>query len=194
MSETYKKAILNKRARKLGLEPPKQAGPSGVGAIKFLITVTLFRPVHMLLFEPIVGFLSLYNAFTFSILFAFFEAFPLVFVGVYHFNTWQTGLAFIAVGLGVFIGVLSSIACDRILYQKEHRKAMAEGRAAVAPEHRLYAAMLGSLGIPVGLFWFAWTSRAGLHWVVPIIASIPFAWGNVSIFVSVSTHWNSKIY
>lgn len=186
MEETYKKIILKNRAKRLGIEPPKQVGPSGVAAIKFLITVTLFRPIHMLLFEPIVGFLSLYNAFTFSILFAFFEAFPVVFVGVYHFNTWQTGVAFISVGLGVLIGVVTAIICDRLLYQKELRRVIAAGGTQVAPEHRLWAAMYGSLGIPIGLFWFAWTARASVHWIVPIIAAMPFAWGNVSIFVSPS--------
>jgi hypothetical protein len=188
MEETYKKAILQRRAKKLGLEPPKQVGPSGFAAIKFLFTVTLFRPIHMLLFEPIVGFLSLYNAFTFSILFAFFEAFPIVFNGIYHFNTSETGLTFIAVGLGVCLGVVTAIVCDRIFYQKAHRQALSEGRTTVAPEHRLWAAMLGSFGIPIGLFWFAWTSRSSVHWIVPIIAAIPFAWGNISIFITAALY------
>jgi hypothetical protein len=43
--------------------------------------------------------------------------------------------------------------------------------------------MFGSFGITIGLFWFAWVSRASVHWMVPIIAAIPFAWGNLSIFV-----------
>jgi hypothetical protein len=183
MEETYKKVILQKRAKKLGIEPPKNVGPSGLAGIKFLVTVTLFRPVHMLLTEPIVAFMSLYNAFTFSILFAFFEAFPIVFVGVYGFNTYQTGLVFLAVGLGVLLGVVSAIVFDRVLYQKEHRRIINEGKLVAAPEHRLYAAMLGSLGIPIGLFWFAWTSRSGIHWIVPLLATIPFGMGNVSIFV-----------
>jgi hypothetical protein len=184
MEETYKKVILQKRAKRLGIEPPKNVGPTGLAGIKFLITVTLFRPVHMLLTEPIVTFMSLYNAFTFSILFAFFEAFPIVFVGVYGFNTYQTGLTFLAVGLGVLLGVASAITFDRVMYQKKHREVVSEGKLYVAPEHRLYAAMLGSLGIPIGLFWFAWTSRSSIHWIVPLLATIPFGMGNVSIFVS----------
>jgi hypothetical protein len=139
-----------------------------------------------MLAEPIVGFLSLYNAFTFSILFAFFEAFPIVFGGVYGFSTSQVGLAFLAVGLGVALGVVCAIAIDRFIYQRLHKLALAEGRTVVAPEHRLYAAMFGSIGIPVGLFWFAWTSRHSVHWISPVLASIPFAWGNISIFVRFS--------
>lgn len=35
----------------------------------------------------------------------------------------------------------------------------------------------------MGIFWFAWTSRQSVHWIVPIIGAIPFAIGNLSIFV-----------
>jgi hypothetical protein len=150
------------------------------------MTVTLLRPLHMLFSEPIVAFMSLYTAFTFSVLFAFFAAFPYVFKSVYHFSTSQTGLAFLAIGLGILLSAATSIMLDRVLYQKHHAKAVAEGRTQVAPEHRLYSAMLGSVGVPVGLFWFAWTARSGVHWIVPILGGVPFAWGNLNIFVSSS--------
>jgi hypothetical protein len=44
--------------------------------------------------------------------------------------------------------------------------------------------MIGSFGVPIGLFWFGWSACAATHWIVPIIALVPFAWGNLSIFVS----------
>jgi len=58
----------------------------------------------------------------------------------------------------------------------------------VAPEKRLYAAMLGSVGLPMGLFWFAWTARKDVHWISPILATIPFAWGNLCVFTSVALY------
>jgi hypothetical protein len=36
----------------------------------------------------------------------------------------------------------------------------------------------------VGLFWFAWTARHDVHWISPVLAAIPFAWGNLCIFIS----------
>ncbi|KIW08854.1 uncharacterized protein PV09_00779 [Verruconis gallopava] len=188
MQETYKKIILQKRAKRLNIAPPKQALPQGLVGVKFLLTVTLLRPLTMLFTEPIVAFMSLYNAFTFSILFAFFEAFPMVFGGIYGFSVSQVGLAFLAVAIGVIFAVATAIMLDIKVFQKQFRKAVAEGRAAVAPEHRLYSAMLGSFGITIGLFWFAWTSRRAVHWIVPIIATIPFAWGNTSIFISAALY------
>ncbi|TKA73636.1 hypothetical protein B0A49_05183 [Cryomyces minteri] len=186
--ETYKKVILQRRARRLGIPPPPYNGPEGFGKVKFLVTVTLFRPVHMLFAEPIVGFLSLYTAFAFAVVFAFFAAFPLVFGGVYSFDSSQTGLTFLAIGTGICIAVPTAILLDRALYQPVYRQKMAQGLSIVAPEHRLYSAMVGSVGIPIGLFWFAWTARPGVHWAVPVVAAVPFAWGNLCVFISAALY------
>ena len=92
MKETYKKVILQKRAKRLGIPPPPKTGPTGLAAIKFLVMVTLIRPIHMIFTEPIVGSFSLYIAFNFAVLFGFFDAFPIVFEGVYGFGLGDAGL------------------------------------------------------------------------------------------------------
>ena len=139
----------------------------------------------MLCREPIVLFFSLYNAFTFSVLFGFFAAYPYTFVSVYGFNTWQYGLAFLGILVGVLCAVPTGVVCDRLFYYPKYKKALENGKSGVLPpEQRLYAAMLGSFGIPIGLFWFAWSARSDVHWIAPILAGIPFAWGNLSIFIA----------
>jgi hypothetical protein len=185
MSETHKKTILKKRAKRLNLDPPHQQGPTGVAALKMMLVITVFRPIHMLFTEPIVGFFSLYIAFNFSVLFAFFDAFPIVFQGVYGFDRGHGGLIWLAVLLGVFLGVVSFIVLDRYFYRPHYLASVKEGRGGVvAPEHRLYPAMVGSLGLPIGLFWLGWTARADISWASPAVAAIPFAWGNICVFVS----------
>ena len=183
--ETYKKIILQKRARRMGIPPPAKVGPSGLAAVRFMITVTLFRPVKMLFTEPIVFFFSLYTGFNFSVLFGFFDAFPLVFGNVYHFEPGFTGLTFLGIGFGCCAGAVTAVLINRLWYRKEYLKSHKEGRGgSVAPEHRLYAAMMGSFGLPIGLFWFAWTSRKDIHWISPVLATVPFAWGNLCVFNS----------
>ena len=77
--------MLKQKAQRMGLPPPEpELAPRE--AIKLLITITLFRPIRMLMSEPIVLLYSIYNAFTFSVLFAFFEAYPFFFMGEYGFN------------------------------------------------------------------------------------------------------------
>jgi hypothetical protein len=68
-------------------------------AINMLLTITIFRPIRMFMSKPIVLLYSIYNAFTFSVLFAFFEAYPFVFMGEYGFNIWQYGLTFLGIDL-----------------------------------------------------------------------------------------------
>jgi hypothetical protein len=106
----------------------------------------------MLLTEPIVGFLSLYVAFNFGVLFTFFAAFPYVFGSVYAFTTEQSGLVFLALGIGCVAAVPTTLLCDRFLYQKQYRLSLSAGKSGfVAPEHRLYPAMLGSFGLRMPL-------------------------------------------
>lgn len=183
--ETYKKIILQKRAKKLGLPPPPNPLPPGLARIKFILFVTLLRPVRMLVTEPIVGYFSMYTAFNFSVLFGFFDAFPLVFQGIYGFNTGESGLSFLGIGLGCVLATGVFIFVDHITYKKKTRAARARGDMAhLEPEQRLYAAMIGSTLLPISLFWFAWTSRKDIHWMVPLIATVPFGMGNLLVFCS----------
>lgn len=185
MQETYKKTLLERRAKRQGI-PLQKTGPQGVEALKFLLTVTLFRPLRMLLTEPIVAFFSLYVAFNVAVVFSFFEAFPIVFAGVYHFDSGETGLTFLSLGLGGCLGVLTFVVVDRLTYQKHYQASLREGReGAVLPEHRLYSAMIGSIALPISLFWFAWTAK--VNWISPVCAGIPFMWGNFLVFVSLES-------
>ena len=53
------------------------------------------------------------------------------------------------------------------------------------PEKRLPTAMVGSFFIPVCLFWFGWSARPSIHWIMPIIGSAWFAVGTFLLFNSV---------
>ena len=86
--------------------------------------------------------------------------------------------------MGCVLAAVCVIIIDRHVHHKEYQKSLKDGEnGVVAPEHRLYAAMLGSLGLPIGLFCFAWTARREVHWISPVLAGIPFGWGNMMLFV-----------
>lgn len=189
--ETYKRIILEKRAKTLGVQGPPSLVPPGMNKMHFIIVVTVARPLRMLFTESIVGFFSIYTAFNFSVLFGFFAAFPIVFrspypeIQIYHFNTGEAGLVFLGIGIGVVLGCVISVVIDRMIYRKKTLKRQAQGDFhPLQPEERLYAAMLGSFLLPVGLFWFAWTSRSDIHWIVPVLGTIPFGIGNFLVFCS----------
>lgn len=150
MHETYKKTILQKRAKKLGLKPPPGPNVFSIGYAKTLLMMTIGRPVTMIFTESIVFLFGVYNSFAFAILFSFFAAFPYTFTTVYNFNTWQNGLVFGSVGVGVIAGVAVSITCDRMIYLKKHKVAAAQGKAMLPPEERLYSGMIGAFALPIG--------------------------------------------
>lgn len=182
--ETYGKVILKKQAMKLGLPTESDNGPKGLAAIKFLLTVTIARPIHMLLTEPIVGLYSIYVAFNFAVLFIFFEAFPIVFIGVYQFSLGECGLAFLGITVGCVLSVVVSDIVDRLTHSKKLQQKIATGgEPCLPPEQRLHNAMIGSLLLPTGLFWFAWTAKQSIHWICPIASTIFFACGNLLVFV-----------
>jgi MFS family permease len=143
--ETHRKVLLKRKCQKLNLPLPEPAlAPKE--AIKLLLTITLFRPIQMLMSEPIVLLYSIYNAFTFSVLFAFFEAYPFVFMGEYGFEIWQYGLTFLGIGVGVLLG---AIVVDLLVHQKIVRDG-GERIRNKGPEQRLYIGMIGDLCLPIG--------------------------------------------
>jgi hypothetical protein len=189
--ETYRKIILTNRAKRLNLPAPPSPLPPGMSKIRFLLLVTLMRPMTMLFTEPIVTFFSTYTAFNFSVLFGFFAAFPIVFespypdIQIYHFNTGEAGLVFLGLGLGVVIATGIFILMNNLIYRKKTLARRATGDfTPLPPEERLWPAMLGSFLLPLGLFWFAWTARPSIHWISPVLATIPFAMGNMLVFCS----------
>jgi len=92
------------------------------------------------------------------------------------------GAVFTGVCVGVLLGVVTFGIIDRTIYKKKYNAAQARGER-VSVETRLYGAMVGSVGLPIGLFMFAWTCRHGIHWILPSISMVFFGWGNMLIFV-----------
>lgn len=54
---------------------------------KQMMTITLTRPIRMILFEAIVMFSCLYLSLVYAIFFMFFEAYPIIFQGEFPYST-----------------------------------------------------------------------------------------------------------
>lgn len=178
--ETYHSKLKYRRAKNLGLSVPEQQPlKTRVG---IFLTIALIRPFHMMVTEPIVGLTCLYVACEFATLFTFFAAIPFIFTSVYGFTIEQQGLVFISIVVGCILGAITVLLCNALLYLPRAKRYTPH---KVPPEYRLYPAMIGSIGLPLGLFWLAWTARGDVSWVSPTIAIVPFAWGNLCVFVSI---------
>ncbi|KAF7560488.1 hypothetical protein G7046_g3656 [Stylonectria norvegica] len=177
--ETFHPVIKRKLAKQRGQEVPPS--PPLKAQLKTFAVISLIRPVRMIFVEPIVGFICLYVAVEFGTLFSFFAAVPYTFGSVYHFTLEQSGLVFLSLVIGCAFGLMTVLLCDIFHYRKQASRYPLH---QIPPEHRLYPAMIGSFGLPIGLFWYAWTAREGISWASPAAAIIPFAWGNLCVFVS----------
>lgn len=69
------------------------------------------------------------------------------------------------------------------IYQE--RVAIRFGKLSSTPEGRLYFACIESIMMPVGLFWFGWTSFPSIPWIIPTIAIGCATMGIFSIYLAV---------
>lgn len=180
--ETYHPVLLRNKARKLRKEtgddrwkaPMEKTSKSIVKTIAY----SLLRPGQLLIFEPMCLNLCLFSAILLGILYLFFGAFPLVFEGNHEFTLSQTGLSF----LGLFVGMILGCLTDPLFHWNyvrlvKQREAVTGEIGGSEPEYRLPPAIAGAVLVPVGLFIFAWTTYASVHWIVPIIGSVFFGMG-----------------
>ncbi|KAK1751931.1 major facilitator superfamily domain-containing protein [Echria macrotheca] len=194
--ETYAPVLLRRRAEKLSRVTGKayisklDVASHGNGspeakkaARREQIKKTLLRPWVLLFCEPIVLCMSIYIAIVYGTLYLMFAAFPIVFQVHRGWSPGVGGLAFVGVAVGMMAGVMYAMFDN-----KRYARVAAANNGNAPPEARLPLAIVGSVLLPVGLFWFAWTNGPEIHWVVPIIASSFFAAGLVLVFLALLTY------
>ncbi|CEJ80699.1 hypothetical protein VHEMI00869 [[Torrubiella] hemipterigena] len=186
--ECFHPIIKRRLAKQRGQEVPPS--PPLLARLRQFAVVGLVRPLDMMVAEPISTFTCLYVAVNFGVLFSLFAAVPFIFKMVYNFGVENSGLVFLSVAAGCFIGLATIMFCNKVLYLGQKGNFPPN---KIPPEYRLYPAMFGSIGLPIGLFWFAWTARSDISWASPVFAIVPFAWGNLCVFVSM-VQYNADTY
>ncbi|MCJ1403877.1 hypothetical protein MMC11_007100 [Xylographa trunciseda] len=182
--ETYNPYLLIQRAKKLSQmtgkvyvsklevgKPLKSAGS--------VFRTAIARPWILLFLEPIILTLSIYAAIVYGTLYMIFTAFPIVFETERGWSQGVSGLSYIGVMVGQFLSMFFYLFME-VKYQKK----IAKNPAVSRPEGRLDPALIGSILLPIGLFWFAWSSFSYVHWIVSILGGTVFGFGQVLLFIS----------
>ncbi|KAM5462790.1 MFS siderochrome iron transporter 1 [Microsporum audouinii] len=188
LPETYPPVLLRKRAQRLSKLTGKvyasrmdiEQGKLSIGQA---FQTALMRPWILLFCEPIVFLLSIYMAIVYGTLYMLFSAFPVVYQ---QYRGWTPGIGGLAF-LGVLGGILIAMVVN-LLDSRRYAKVSQEYKGFAPPEERLPVAIIGGIAIPIGLFWFAWTNGPQIHWIVSIIASAPFGFGMVLVFLSLMNY------
>ncbi|CZR52746.1 probable fluconazole resistance protein [Phialocephala subalpina] len=180
--ESSHSAILQTRAKKLRFETQNWAIHSQRDTIQVdlnaIIHTYLFRPFKMLFQEPILLLVTIYMALIYGILYLFFEAYPISFQEERGWKQGVGALPFIGIMIGVVFGAITITIITKTRFARKLKK---HGR--VIPEERLPPMILGAVILPIGLFWFAWTSSPHISWVPQALAGIPIGWGILMVFL-----------
>ncbi|RYC97110.1 hypothetical protein BFJ63_vAg275 [Fusarium oxysporum f. sp. narcissi] len=191
LPETYA-PIIRKKYR-VDPEVAEKQQPSLAQELKTIFA----RPFVMAAREPVVLFTSLYLALVYATLYLFFQAYPIIFQGVYQLSSGEVGLTFLPitagsiVALGLFLG-----------YSSYHSSAMKAGAAwANKIEYRrlplacaggpLWVVNLSNdlisshaFRIIASLFWLGWTSYSDIHPAVASLSGLLFGAGYLVEFMA----------
>ncbi|RFU27125.1 hypothetical protein B7463_g9217, partial [Scytalidium lignicola] len=164
-------------------------------SITTMISISVYRPMHLLLTEPVVFFFSLWVAFAWAVLYLTFGSIPLVFSRSHNFDIQESGAVFAAMSIGAIISTVISIYQDHILaaYLAPIQSSSSSSKSVSrwirnldlsSPEGRLYFTCIESALLPIGLFWFGWTSFSSIPWIVPAISIACATMGIYSIYLA----------
>lgn len=180
--ETYGPVILKKRARELRFETGNWALHSPIEEhrleFKDIAHRYILRPMAMLCREPILALVTIYMSLIYGILYLFLEAYPISFSEERGWSLGVGTLPFLSLGVGILLGGVVVLLHLRLRYAKIYSR---DGK--VPPEERLIPMMIGGIILPVGMFWFGWTSNPSMHWAPQVLAGIPVGFGIMTIFL-----------
>jgi MFS family permease len=185
LPETYGPILLANRASALR----KATGNSQIFApielekkgLKQMVSVTLTRPLRMIYFELIVAATCAYLAVAYGIFYMYFEAYPIIFQGVYHLSPGIAGLMFLPIAAGAACATGLFLCYDSYLQRAQRLHKPWTSREEF---RRLPLACIGGPCYVVALFWLGWTARPSIPFYVPMLAGIPFGMGYVLIFMA----------
>ncbi|KAJ5125704.1 Major facilitator superfamily domain general substrate transporter [Penicillium atrosanguineum] len=183
--ETYAPVILKRRAAKLR----KETGNTNIITeqeqhkltLRDIARTSLIRPITMIMTEPVLDLMCMYIVLIYSMLYAFFFAYPVIFGKLYNYNDGQIGLMFIPILIGASFSLMVTPAIEK------NFRSICRKRAST-PEDRLIAALIGAPFIPIAFFLLGATSFKHIIWVGPASSGIAFGFGMVLCYYSVNNY------
>ncbi|KAH8917019.1 MFS general substrate transporter, partial [Atractiella rhizophila] len=171
LPETYAPKILLKRAQRLRkltgnnkLRSQSEIDQANL-TLGEIASEALLKPFQLMM-EPAVLFINVYLGLTYSIFYLWFEAFPIVFGEIYHFNLGEQGLPFVGFAITCMLSFAVYAAAQKYIYEPRFMR-----NGTIIPEERLEVGLVCCFFIPVSLFFYGWSSRESVHWIAPIIAA-----------------------
>ncbi|KAH9020802.1 MFS general substrate transporter [Lactarius pseudohatsudake] len=188
--ETYAPVLLARKANHLRAADPVKnkdiyAESERVSwALNAVLERTIFRPFKMLLVEPILLLTTIYVALAYGVMYAMFEAVPLIFIDTRHFSVSSDGLIFIGIGIGAILATVVSL-----WFLRPYPRLLEQWHGFPPVEERLYSAMVGGPTLVIGILMLGWSGNyESVPWWVPGLSTILIGLAIALIFISFQTY------
>lgn len=188
--ETFAPVLLAQKAKRLRAKDPVNNkdlyGESErvTWTLNAILQRTVFRPFKMLLVEPILLLATIYVSLAYGVMYAMFEAVPLIFVRTRHFSVSDNGLVFIGIGIGAALATVMNY-----WFLRPYPRLLKEWHGFPPAEERLYSAMVGGPVLAIGIFWLGWSGNyESVPWWVPVLSLIVIGLAIALIFTSFTTY------
>ena len=187
LKESYAQTILEHRKRRYEQDDGEQYRISGQDERPFptKLASSMQRPLKILFTQPIVLTMAVWQAILFGTTYSLYTNFQAIYGRLYGFTTTQVGLMYLGPGIGFFLAVFFLVPKIDSIYNHLTSKNDDEPK----PEFRLPLANIGAVLIPASLFWFAWTVQFEVHWTVPLLSTVFFGLGQITILNTVQNYY-----
>ncbi|KAG9100762.1 hypothetical protein FRC06_003760 [Ceratobasidium sp. 370] len=175
LKETYAPVL----RRKYGYPELTPTGPLG-----HVLWANMIRPLQLLTGSLICFMLSLYMAVIYGFLYLLFVTFPTLFSEVYGWGPGVAGLAYLGPGVGFLVATIGGSKIMNSIYIKLSDRNGGKGK----PEYRIPSMFIGTVLVPIGLFWYGWSAQAKLHFMMPIIGAGIFGAGMMFSFMPIQLY------
>lgn len=192
--ESRPSQLLEHRVRQIrratGDDSLQAQNPDHTPDFRTFVRNVFLRPLYLLLTEPIVILVSILSAIAFGLIYLFTEALPVVY-SLYNFTPQQSSLTFLAIALGLFLGIFLRLHDVRLLRLIRHGVAASSDQdlslglgadhhqpppPTISPEDKLLGFRVAAPTLALSLWLFAWTTPPLVPrcpWPISVLALVP---------------------
>lgn len=184
--ETYAPFILKNKCRKL----IKTTGNKELHTLwdinkrPFIkeLGLALLRPILFLTTNPLVFGLSLFLAFSYGMMYLMLTTFTDLWEERYGFSSGIAGTMYVSFLIGMVVGTIFFTT----LMSHHQKKRHLEGRGK--QEDKLFYLPISAIIMSIGMFWYGWSAKGHVHWMMPEVGVGLFGFGMFVVFQAVQSY------
>lgn len=139
----------------------------------------LKRGSKIIISEPIVLAMDIYQSLCYGVLYLWFESFPIAYKETYKFSSSALAASYNSINVGAIIGTAVYVF---VLYELFTKKLL--NNQPATPDVFLVMSLFGSINVTMSLFIFGWTVNPKIHWFPSLIGATLFGIGSLCLLQS----------